>query len=433
MKKKLPFAVIALGLTSLFTDIATEMIYPLVPVFVSLLGAGAMALGVIEGLAESIASLLKLFSGVWTDRTGRRKRMTVIGYTISTVFRPLTGFATSVWQIVAVRAADRVGKGIRTSPRDALLAAAAPPEIRGKAFGFHRAMDHTGAVIGPLVSLLLLTLLAGTFHVTEPMTLLRRVFQLAIIPGALAVFMLLFFVKEPPDSGRSPEAFRFSLKPFDRRYTRFLAVILLFTLGNSSDAFLLYRAHEALQLNRSLLDKLAALPIFTSLSSVFNQTTLQQLIDILFLPLFWSFFHIIKVIFSTPFGALSDRIGRRRVISTGWIIYAVVYACFAFLHRLPQAVQLPAIFILFSVYALYYALCEGAEKALIADLVQPSLRGSAFGLYHFTVGLAAFPASLLFGTLYSLFGGSVAFLTGAALAAVSVILLTAWVKLPETK
>ncbi len=428
-RKKLPMTVIALGLTSLFTDSATEMIYPLIPVFVAALGSGALALGVIEGLAETTAALLKLFSGVWSDKIGKRKLFVLIGYSISSLVRPLTGVVTAAWQIVLIRMSDRVGKGIRTSPRDALIAAASPQEMRGKAFGFHRAMDHTGAVIGPLLALLSLAVLVLGFAQRDAVTVLRWTFAFALLPGLAAIFTLYFLVKEPPTSVPANNRVTFSLRAFDKNFKMYLLIVLIFTLGNSSDAFLLYRVREAVHRSNALLQICGGVPLFRQIIDVFPTAEARNnMIDILFLPLIWAFFHIIKVIFSTPLGSLSDRIGRKRVILIGWAIYAAVYLCFSLLEKLSPALQITAVFALFAVYALYYAFTEGAEKALVADLVAADRRGSAYGLYNLAVGIGALPASLIFGFLYHALGATAAFTFGALLALTAMVLLAFSVK-----
>jgi MFS family permease len=236
----------------------------------------------------------------------------------------------------------------------------------------------------------------------------------------------VFFVREKSDPSPSGAPPRFSLKGFSRNFIKYLFVVLLFTLGNSSDAFLLFRVEEALHQSGALLSFVRRSPALEGMLAGFgNAETQKKLVDILFLPLVWSYFHVIKAAFSTPLGALSDRIGRKRVIQTGWGIYAFVYLCFAMLDRLPGGWQIPATLILFSVYALFYAFTEGTEKAFVADLVGPERRGSAFGLYNLAVGLGALPASVLFGVLYKTFGAAAAFGTGAAIACLSMGLL-AW-------
>ena len=433
-RRDIPRNVIVLGLVSLFTDVSSEMIYPLIPVFVAALGSGAIVLGVIEGVAETTASVLKLFSGIISDRIGKRKLLVVIGYSLSSLIRPFTGVVAAAWQIVFIRMFDRVGKGIRTAPRDALIASSVDQRIRGKAFGFHRAMDHAGAVLGPLVAVITLVLLVSHLHITDTLVALRWTFILAVIPGVLAVATALFFVKEMTDAGTTESAFRFSLKRFDGNFLRYLFVVVLFTLGNSSDAFLLFRVEEAISKSGALYLLIADIPFLGDVAKAFGDLqTRTRLVDILFLPLIWAFFHIIKVVFSTPLGSLSDRVGRKIVINIGWGIYALVYFGFALLDRLPGSWQIGGTFVLFAIYALYYAFSEGAEKAFVADVAGPELRGSAFGMYNFAVGLGALPASIIFGFLYGAFGAPAAFGTGAAIACISILLLAVLVRERSTK
>lgn len=371
--------VLMLGLVSFFTDVSSEMIYPLLPLFLTgVLGAGPAYLGMIEGVAESTASLLKLFSGVLSDRVGRRKLLVLTGYSFSTVMRPLIGAATSPLAVLLIRAGDRVGKGVRTSPRDALIADSVDASVRGKAYGFHRSMDHAGALVGPLIA----TLLLGSW-VRD----LRSVFWLAAIPGIIAVLIIVFKVREVEPRHTSSAPVRLSMLPAGP-LRRYLLVLFLFTLGNSSDAFLLLKAGKL------------GVPAFR-------------------IPLLWTFFHLVKMLSTTPFGALSDRIGRRSVILAGWCVYAASYVAFAFASNELQ------IWAIFAVYGLFYGLTEGVEKALLADLCHPSLRGVAFGWYNFALGAGAFPASLIFGVIWSKAGDVAPFLFGALLAAASAALLAA--------
>ena len=421
--------VIVLGVVSLLTDAATEMIYPLVPIFVTLLGSTALILGVIEGIAETTAAMLKLLSGIISDKIGKRKLLVVIGYSISSIGRPFMGVVTAAWQIIFVRMIDRVGKGIRTAPRDALIASSVDERIRGKAYGFHRALDHAGAVIGPLLAICSLIVLVLVFQLRDMMLILRWTFILTLIPGLLAVLAVIFFVQEKSESVSLNKKTNFSLKQFDKNYLIYLGVIALFTLGNSSDAFLLLRVQETLHHSQTLYISFYSVPVIGEMISRFgNLEDQRRLIDILFIPLVWSFFHVIKVVFSTHLGMLSDKIGRKKVISIGWAIYAIVYLCFSLLDRIPDAAQIMAPFVLFAVYSLYYAFTEGAEKAFVADVVQPHLRGSAFGLYNFAIGLAAFPASVVFGLLYKTYGAKVAFGTGASIACLSILLFGLFVR-----
>jgi MFS family permease len=374
---RLPRTVIALGAVSLLTDLSSEMIYPLLPVFLStVLGAGPLAIGAIEGAAESVAALLKLASGWWSDRLPRRKPLVVVGYGIASIVRPLIGLAQGVGQVLAIRLADRAGKGIRGAPRDALIADAVDPSQRGRAYGFHRAADHAGAVAGPLLAFALLS----WFYLP-----LRTVFLLAAIPAAAAMLTLIFGVKESrreaAAAGKGPNLARQGL---DRRFWRYLGVLLLFTLGNSTDALLILRANE--------LGVSAAL-----------------------VPILWAVLHVVKSLSSTPGGVLSDRLGRRPLIIGGWMVYAAVYLGFAFASATWHA------WALFIVYGLYFGMTEGVEKALVADLVPANVRGAAFGWYNLTIGLAALPASLIFGGLWQAYGARVAFVTGAALSLVAAV------------
>lgn len=374
--------VLILGLVSLFTDFSSEMIYPLLPLFLTtVLGGGPAFLGLIEGVAESTASILKLVSGIMSDRV-RRKNLVLAGYGISSLARPLTALATSPLAVLFIRFGDRVGKGIRTSPRDALIADSADPAVRGKAFGFHRSMDNVGAIIGPLTATLLLT-----WFIKD----LRTIFWLAAIPGAISVLLIVLKVRETKAAGgKKADAGFLKLLPAGRLRT-YLLVILLFTLGNSSDAFLLLRAGQL-------------------------GVTLARI------PLLWTFFNLVKTCATMPFGALSDRIGRRGVIISGWGVYALSYIGFAF------ATSEIHIWLLFAFYGLFYGLTEGVEKALLADIAEPAERGSAFGWYNFAIGIGALPASLIFGFIWQRQSSFAAFGFGAALALLAAILLFFLVK-----
>jgi MFS family permease len=270
----------------------------------------------------------------------------------------------------------------------------------------------------------------------DPLLALRWTFIIAIIPGILAVLTIIFFVTEKAPTGLSSKLFRFSLRDLDKNFRIYLLIMILFTLGNSSDAFLLFRVEESIQKSGAIMDFVNSIgPLQHLVSNFGTEENQARIINILFLPLIWAFFHIIKVIFSTPMGALSDRIGRKKVINIGWAIYAFVYISFALLVFLPAKLQVAATFILFAVYALFYAFTEGAEKAFVADLVKEEYRGTAFGMFNFAIGLGALPASIIFGFLYSYFdhiipgyGGTVAFGFGGAIAVASMILLAVLVK-----
>jgi MFS family permease len=300
-------------------------------------------------------------------------------------------------------------------------------------------MDHTGAVIGPVLAIITLLVLFLGFNLKDPLLALRWTFILAVIPGILAVLTIIFFVKEVSPGRSNSKLFRLSIGDFDKNFRVYLFIMIIFTLGNSSDAFLLFRVEEAIQKSGAVINFVHGIkPLHNLLLSFGTEENQAKVINILFLPLIWAFFHIIKVIFSTPLGALSDRIGRKIVINIGWAIYTFVYISFALLVFLPSNLQIIATFVLFAVYALFYAFSEGAEKAFVADLVKEEYRGTAFGLFNFAVGLGALPASIIFGFLYSYFdklipgfGGTVAFGFGGAIALISMILLAIMVKEPN--
>ncbi len=376
--RTLPRNVKVLGAASLLNDVSSEMIFPLLPTFlITVLGGNRFHLGVIEGLADSLASVLKLWSGGRSDRAGRRKGYVVFGYSLAAVTRPLIGVIVAPWQLFAVRIGDRIGKGVRTSPRDALIADSTDPSMRGRAFGFHRAMDHLGAAIGPL--------LAAAFLWLWP-DHLRTLFLLAVVPGLLVVALLVFALREPAPTGPPKEPLRLTLTPFDRNFRLYLFALVVFTLGNSSDAFLLVRAAEL------------GVPVFM-------------------LPLLWSAFHVVKSCSNLFLGRAVDRFGPRPFLFLGWFVYAGVYLAFALATEAWEA------WALFLGYALFYGLTEPAEKKLVADLVEGERKGLAYGWYNFAIGIATLPASLIFGTLYQVYGALAAFGWGAALALVAVVLL----------
>jgi MFS family permease len=385
-KNSLPRVVVWLGVVSLLTDVGTEMIYPLLPLFLSdVLHAPRTFIGAVEGAAEATASLLKLVSGRIVDMMTRRKPLTVAGYGISSLVRPLVGLATAPWHVLVTRVADRVGKGLRTSPRDALLADAAPAEMRGRAYGFHQAMDNAGAIVGPVAATLLLYVGVK----------LRSVLLLSAIPGALAMCALIFGVRE--ETRVEPAKTGASVAPIDpaakQSMARYLVAIVLFGLGNSSDAFLLLRAE-------------------------------QCGVAVRWVPLLWMAHNATKAALSTWAGALSDHVGRRALIITGWLFYAGVYLAFGI------ATQAWQIWALFVAYGVYYALTEGAGKALVADLAPAHARGRAFGWYNAAIGLVALPASLGFGALADRYGARVPFTVSALLAAAASLWLVLLVRRP---
>jgi MFS family permease len=401
----LPRPVWLLGWVSFFTDTASEMIYPLMPLFLTrVLGAGAMSLGVIEGIAEAANSVLKIWSGRLADKTGAPKRLVIAGYGLSSVMRPFLGGVTSWLQVLALRFIDRLGKGIRGAPRDAMLAVFATADNRGRVYGFHRAMDHAGAVVGPLVASAFLFFYPDAY---------RTLFVLTIVPGIVVMLILLRVPEarsQKASTSKSSASAKASARPrqslshsylatsgggptakksvFDLPGSlyRALVVILIFSLGNASDAFLLLRMGDL---------GVAAF----------------------WIPLLWSAIHVVKSISSLVGGTLSDRFGRRTLIALGWMVYAVVYGTFAAFENLTIVIAA------FLTYGLYFGLTEGVEKAWVADLAPADVRGTAFGIYNAVLGFGSLTASLLFGAIWTRVLPPAAFYTGAALAAMATVLL----------
>lgn len=377
-QQPLPRNVKILALASLLNDIAGEMVFPLLPGFLlTVLGGSRFFLGVVEGAADTVASLLKLWSGGRSDQAGRRKGFVVFGYCAAALVRPLLALVTAPWQVLAIRVGDRIGKGVRTAPRDALIADATDASMRGRAFGFHQAMDHVGAAVGPL--------LAVAFLWVWPEQL-RFLFFLTIVPGLLVVFLLVFVLKEAPAAVPAKEAVQLTLKPFDRNFRLYLCALLVFTLGNSSDAFLLVRAQEL------------GVPVAL-------------------LPILWCVFHIVKSSGNWLLGGTVDRWGPRPFLFFGWFLYGGVYVAFGL------AASAWEIWVYFLVYALFFGLTEAAEKTMVAHLAGPERKGLAYGWYNFAIGIATLPSSLLFGALYDVGGPLLAFSWGAGLALVAGLLL----------
>ena len=377
-----PRAVWLLGWVSLATDAATESVYPLIPFFLTtVLGAGALSLGVIEGAAEAVNSLIKIVSGRRADRSRVKRPLVLLGYSISSAAKPFIAIVTGPIQVFVVRILDRVGKGIRGAPRDAMLASWATTKNRGRVYGVHQAMDNLGAVIGPALATVFLLLYPGRY---------RTLFALTIIPGAISVLLLLLVPErgEPVAVSEHPRDAedRASAELLPPRFTRFMVILTIFSLGNSTDAFLLLRLTQAAGSAR-------------------------------FVPLMWAGIHVVKSTVSFVSGGWSDRIGRRAVISLGWIVYAIVYAGFAFSSTLSSLLTW------FIVYGFYFGFAEGTEKALVADLAPTARRGTAFGIYNAVLGLGALAASIVFGVVWKLCGAPVAFGVGAGLASVATVLM----------
>lgn len=372
-----------LGLVSLFNDATSELVYPLVPIYLaSVLMAGPKALGIIEGIAEATGSLLKLFFGVLADRTRTVKPWVVCGYSLAVLSRPLMAAASSWPFILILRFADRVGKGIRSSPRDAMLALAVTPDQRGLAFGFHRAMDNTGAVVGPLVAAWLLAK-----HMP-----IREIFLWAALPGLITVILALCIREPRREKLDTKVPFSWTLKGFPVVFKKYLLILALFTLGNSSNMFLLLRAKEM------------GLPEYQ-------------------VPMLWALTSLTAALFSTHLSALSDRIGRVRLIISGWSVYGLFYLFLGL-----NGTTLWLLWPLFAFYGLFMAATEGAEKAMVADLAPAELLGTAYGWFNLTAGALLLPASLTFGGLWQTFNPETAFSFAAGCAVLAAVLLKFWVK-----
>lgn len=377
--KSIPKTVFQLGLVSLFNDLAKEMIYPVVPLFLAqVLGAGPVAVGWVEGVAESTSSLIKVFSGIGTDRIKRRKPFLIAGFAMSTLLRPLVGLAQT-WPVVLVfRFADRLGKGVRSAPQDALIADVTTPANRGVSYGFHSAMDDAGQLLGPLLAGALL--LVGLSY--------RNVILLSVIPGLMA-WATVWSVGEKnsskPHKGKVPTLLQ-DWRKLGGNLKALLAVLFLFTLGNSADAFLMLRLSQA---------------------GVSNWL----------IALLWGLHGGVRMLSSPYSGSLSDRLGRKPLIISGWIYYAFIYLGFALVSDPKSLIAL------FLAYGIFYGLCEPSEKAFVADLAPKALRGTAFGWYNMVVGLGALPASLLFGFIGQTWGYPAAFAVGAAFAGLASVLL----------
>ena len=371
-----------LGMVSLMTDLSSQMIVPILPLYLtSVLHVQVGTVGIIEGIAESTASVLKFFSGWISDRFGKRKWLMVGGYGLSNLIKPFFALSSTWGQILFIRFADRFGKGIRTSPRDAILADTTTKEERGKAFGFRRSMDTLGAALGPFVAYLILTLWNGSY---------KSVFWFSAIPGLIATLLLIFALKDKRNPIKTESNGRLlpniSFKGLDSRFIRFTLITTLFTIGNFSDAFLILRAKDV---------GMAAE----------------------YIPLTYFAYNIVTSIFSTPFGMISDRIGRRPVLITGYVIFALIYLGFGLVNTVP------GIWILFIFYGLYYATTEGIQKSYVADMVPEGGRGTALGTFNALTGIAALPASVLAGFLWQAFGSFTAFGVSSLLAIISALLM----------
>jgi MFS family permease len=371
------------GLVSFFMDVSSEMIYPLVPLFLAnILGVNKSVIGLIEGIAESTASLLKVFSGWFSDRIGNRKWLMAAGYGISTLSRPIVSLATGWQHVLGSRFMDRFGKGVRTAPRDAIIAESAEKTHLGRAFGFHRSMDTLGAVVGPALAFFLLGIFSNNY---------RWVFWLSMIPGTIAVLLIIFFItEEKKPSLAHSERPKLTLKHFDWKFKFFVAIATLFAVGNSSDVFLILRA--------------------------------QQIgVPTVMIPILYLLFNLIYSLSSIPAGIAADRFGKKRVILLGFILFAILYYGFAI------ARDTTAIWVLFGFYGLFMGLTEGIQKAFLATIIPPDFKATAFGVFNTAIGLAMFPASLIGGWLWDHVSPSATFYYGSVTAILSTVLFVIFI------
>jgi len=371
-----PRNILFTGLTSFLTDTSVKMIYSVMPMFLMSIGASKASLGLIEGVAESTASLIKGLSGFWSDKIGKNKPFMLIGYALSAVILPLYAFVVSPVHVLILRFAERFGKGIRTAPRDSLIAGSVTNNETGRSFGLQKAMDNSGAIAGPLLAFALLSLFPGNY---------RLIFILAGIPAMLGIFVIIFGIREIRKS--KAELFqKFRLRDFSRRYYLFLAIIFIFTLGNSTDALLLVKANEAG-------------------------------IKVAFIPLVYLITNTVAVIAAIPLGTLSDRVGKEKVLVAGFLIYAVVYFLFS------SADDRGVLIMLFAMYGLYSAATDGVQKAFVSDMVDRNKRGTGLGIYNALIGITLLPASVVAGILYDKVNSSIPFRLGALLALLAAVLM----------
>lgn len=368
------------GLTSFFTDTSTKMVYSVMPLFLLSIGASKTSIAMIEGIAESTASLFKAFSGYWSDKIGKNKPFMIIGYGVTALITPLYAFATVPLQILIFRFLERIGKGLRAAPRDSLVSASVPKEEAGRSFGFHKAMDNSGAIFGPLAAFVLLYLFPLSY---------KTIFILATIPALLGVATIVLFIKEAK-SAKKEEKPAFHLKQLPKKFYLFLAVIFVFTLGNSADALLLVKTAET-GINKS------------------------------YIPFVYMIFNMVSVVLAVPIGKLSDKVGREKLIIAGFLVYALVYFLFGRYN------SINVFFFLFLLYGLYSALTDSSQKAMVSDIVSKDLRGTGYGIYHSVLGITLLPASLIAGLLYDKVNSNAPFYFGACMALIAALLMMVFV------
>ncbi|SHH86814.1 MFS transporter [Clostridium grantii] len=364
------------GLTSFLTDTMTKMIYAVMPLFLMTLGATKTELSLIEGIAESTASIIKALSGWWSDKVRRNKPFMIIGYAFTAILSPIFSLAATPFQVLIIRFTERVGKGIRTAPRDSLIVASSEEGTKGRSFGFHKAMDNSGAIIGPLLASGILLIFPRNY---------RMVFLIAAIPGLMGLISIIYFVKEAKSKNQSPLG-KIKLTDFPKKYYIFLIIVFIFTLGNSTDALLLVKASDIG-------------------------------IEAAFIPIMYLIFNAVSAMFSIPAGILSDKIGRERLIIFGYLLYSIIYLGFG---RTNSKVIL---ILLFAFYGLYSASTDGVQKALVSDLIDKNKRGTGLGIYNCIIGMTLLPASVIAGLLYDNINNRAPFYYSASLAFIAAILM----------
>ncbi len=368
------------GITSFLTDTSVKMVYSVMPMFLMSIGASKTSLALIEGIAESTASLIKALSGFWSDKIGKNKPFMIIGYGLSAIIIPLYTLVVSPMQVLYLRFVERFGKGIRTAPRDSLIAGSVTSGESGRSFGLQKAMDNSGAIVGPMAAFVLLFFLPGNY---------RLIFLLAGIPGILSIFVIIFGIREAKKNKQELFA-RFHFKDFPARYYFFLGIIFVFTLGNSTDALLMVKANEAG-------------------------------IKVAFIPLVYLITSVVAVIAAIPVGTLSDKIGKEKILVVGFLIYAVVYYGFG------VTTSTGAIVSLFAVYGLYSAATDSIQKAFISDLVDKNKKGTGLGIYNALLGITLLPASLIAGELYDKVNSRIPFYFGALAAFLAAVLMIVFI------
>lgn len=364
------------GLTSFLSDTSTKMVYSIMPLFLLSIGASKTTISLIEGIAESTASLIKVISGTWSDKIKANKPFMLIGYGLTAIITPLYFFARIPLHILSLRFIERIGKGLRAAPRDSLISASISKNETGKSFGFHKAMDNSGAIIGPLIAFILIYFFQFSY---------RTIFIIATIPAFLGVFSIIIFIKEKHPTTQTAST-KISFKQLPKKYYWFLAIIFIFTLGNSTDALLIIKTTET-GINKALI------------------------------PIIYMMINIVSVLFAIPIGKLSDKIGREKLIIPGFMLYSLVYFLFGFFNDIRVFIPL------FLLYGLYSALSDGSQKSMISDLISKDLKGTGFGIYHAVIGITLLPASLIAGLLYDKVNSSAPFYFGAIMALIASCLL----------